>query len=687
MHRASSFPGPLSSLARAELEKFVALVELSNDFIAMADLDQTVIYVNSAGRNMLGIPRDEDVTQHTIADFLTPEGIKSSLEIEQPAVREHGYWQGESTLRDFRTGNPIAVSINSYLVVHPDTGEPLALATVQRDVRTQKKHEMQQTLLASLSAFAMTNDIEDVYQFAVREIRQALGLRSAAISTIAGDGTPAAVASDGDDVEPSSDGVRVPIVDRNKAAGTLLLCSQPSEPLRDDDMRFATAAAAILSTAVARHQAEMRLRFDALHDHLTGLPNRALMFDRLGRALSRSSRSDHRTAVILLDFDHFKMVNDSFGHEGGDDLLRAFVARLTPRLRPSDTIARLGGDEFVIICEPVASEEEALEIARRARDVFNDPFELGGEKLLITASMGVACTAARTNAASEQILRDADTAMYAAKRQRSGTIEMYAPEMRATVMRSFRLAADLQSALEAGEIFPLYQPIVSCKNGKVTAVEALARWRKGGELIPASAFIDAAESSGLIVALGRQMLQRACTEFAQWRSQNAAARNLQLRVNVSARQIVSSTFTANVREALERSGLPATLLGLEITEAVLIDDHELAQRRFADLAEMGVHLLLDDFGTGYSSLAYLHRFGGIRTLKIDRSFVRRLPEVESDAAIVHTIAILAHNLGMDVVAEGVETEEHYRRVGALGCDMAQGYFFGAPGELSKVRCE
>lgn len=668
-------------------------MELSNDFIAMAGLDQHVMYVNAAGRALVGIPPDADVTKLAIADFLSPAGLNRSLEIEQPAVREFGYWQGESTLRNVQTDEEIDVSINSYLVVHPDSGEPLALATVQRDVRAAKQSEHRQRVLASLSNFAIANEIEDIYPRAVTDLKSGLSTGEVTLFAERGDGEfyeAASTSSDAPELKRSlitldaasisSDRscVVVPVLGRTRTVGAIVLRAHERSQFSETDVQFALAVTAILTAAMARHLAEMQLRFDALHDHLTGLPNRALMFDRLQNSLSRSARSKHRVAVILLDLDHFKMVNDSFGHETGDALLRSFASRLRKRVRASDTVARLGGDEFVIVCEDVASETEAVTIAREARSAFSEPFEVHGERLFVAASMGIALSPAGGTTSPAEMLREADTAMYRAKRERLGAIEIYTAEMHASVVQHLQRATALQEALESHAVFPVYQVIVSCKNGEVTAVEALARWREGNRVISAAEFIETAEETGLIVTLGRQILQRSCNEVAALQRRNPDGPRLALRVNVSGRQLVSPTFVSDVVAALENSELDPTLLGLEITEAVLIDDHDLAQRRFRELTDLGVQLLLDDFGTGYSSLSYLRNFGSIGALKIDRSFVKGVHEMPADETIVKTVASLGHAFGMDVIAEGVETREHYERICALGCDYAQGYYNGMP---------
>lgn len=694
----SGLHGPLNALARAELEKFVALVELSNNFIAMAGLDQHVMYVNAAGRALVGLGPDDDVTTMNISDFLTERGLEQSLKVEQPAVRDRGFWQGESTLRHNLSGDAIDVSINSYLVTHPDTGEPLALATVQRDVRPQKRSERRQRMLASLSNFALQNDIEDVYQRTVDELSQTLGRGEVAIYALDAEAQMMCVASSGSrpslrgfsrtrrspSISKDNTQLTVPILGRSRVFGAVVARAEEPETYGQEDLQFCAAVGAIVSAAMARHRAEIRHRLDALHDHLTGLPNRALMLDRLDRALSRAQRTKKHVAVLLLDLDSFKMINDSFGHEAGDDLLRAFAPRLRESVRASDTVARLGGDEFVIICEGIDSEHHALMVSHDAQKAWSLPFEVRGRKLFIVASSGLAISPVDRETSAAEMLREADTAMYRAKQRRLGSVEVYTAEMHSTIAENLQLATDLQEAIESDSLFPVYQPIVDCASRRIVAVECLARWRRGAQSVPAREFIDIAESSGLIVALGKRMLERSCAEMAALRQKIPSASDVILNVNVSARQLLSSSFVKDVLATLERTGFPPSQLALEITEAAIIEDYELAQLRFSELAAHGVKLLLDDFGTGYSSLLYLRTFGAITALKIDRSFVMNIGSVDTDATIVKTVASLGHALGMAVTAEGVETEQQIEYICSLGCDFAQGYLTGRPAPLEEL---
>lgn len=710
-----SLHGPLSALARGVLEKFVALVELSNDFIAMARLDQSVEYVNAAGRRLVGIDPDEDVTQYTIADFLTPEGLSQSVAVEQPAVREHGWWQGESTLRDFRTGEGIPVAINSFLVVHPDTHEPMVLATVQRDIRAQKATERElrdltaqlqiktwrQQVMTGLSTFAITCEIEDLYARVISELADIfagadveLHLWKDDVLRLAGSSANHAQAGSESDgfvreaakhrhptVSSCTSRVAAPILGRANAGGVLALKATGAGAFSDDDAQFLAGISAILAAAAARQDAEMALQFDALHDPLTQLPNRSLMLDRLEHALARARRSNTHVAVVLLDLDNFKMVNDSFGHRTGDELLQAFAPRLRMAVRSSDTVARLGGDEFVVICEGIVSEDEALGVAADIRKAWSEVFEVDHSKLFVAASTGVAVSSADGSSTAAEMLREADTAMYRAKQRRLGGIEIYSAKMHSSIARNLQLATELQEAIESNAIVPAYEPIVDTRTGEIVAVEALARWKRAGELVPASEFIEIAERSGLILSLGSSILERSCNDFALLHRRHPERTPVGLRVNVSVRQLLAPHFVDDVKAILERTGFPPSLLGLEITEAVLIEDHELAEHRFRQITALGIGLLLDDFGTGYSSLLYLRNFAAVSTLKIDRSFVQGILDVETDATIVSMIATLAGAFGMEIVAEGVETEAHFNRVRDLGCHYAQGHFLGRAAPL------
>jgi diguanylate cyclase (GGDEF)-like protein/PAS domain S-box-containing protein len=418
---------------------------------------------------------------------------------------------------------------------------------------------------------------------------------------------------------------------------------------------------------------EQELAHQAFHDSLTGLANQALFRDRVGHALARSTRQGGRTAVLFLDLDNFKRVNDSLGHTAGDELLASVAARLRACLRLSDTPARLGGDEFAVLLEDVVTEAEATMVADRIIESLRLPFGRGAEReVFISASIGIAFPSAGTSA--DQLLSEADLAMYTAKRRGKGRSEVYRTDMHDAIVDRLELEADLRRGLERGELVAHYQPIMSLTSGAITGVEALVRWThpSRGPMQPDS-FIPLAEESGLVVELGRQMLTAACAQVAAWGG------DLSVSVNVSPRQLADDALLDHVREALAGSGLAPHALVLEITETAMMQDTEATIEKLTALKALGVRVAIDDFGTGYSSLSYLQRFP-VDLLKIDRSFVSTLDGGDDEGSLAGTIITLARTLRLRAVAEGVETEDQASALAALGCELAQGYLFAKPAD-------
>ncbi len=472
-------------------------------------------------------------------------------------------------------------------------------------------------------------------------------------------------------------GMWVALTDRQRPFGVLAVHSRVPRAFTDHDRMFLIAVAHILRDAIARHRAEDAARHDALHDALTGLPNRRLLTDRLGHALARSARSGERHAVMFLDVDRFKLVNDSLGHDAGDRLLCLLGPHLCAAVRPSDTVARFGGDEFVVLCENVRDEQHAASLAQRLIDAVRGCFDLDGREHVASASVGVAVTNG-TRCTPEEVLRDADTAMYRAKEGGRGRFAMFDLGMRRRTLARLELEDELRGALAHDDLLVHYQPIHAIDVEVPAMVEALVRWQhpKRGLLSPAT-FIGVAEETNLIVPLGAKVLRQACAQVAHWRNTLPAARELALSVNVSARQIDQPAFVAEVAQALSETGMPAHALHLEITEGVLLQDSSATAATIARLRERGIRIVLDDFGTGYSSLSYLRRFS-LDVLKIDRSFVADLDECIENRIIVATIITMANALGFDVTAEGIETPEQLQALRELGCAYVQGYLLARP---------
>ncbi len=427
-----------------------------------------------------------------------------------------------------------------------------------------------------------------------------------------------------------------------------------------------------------RKLAEQQLHHDAFHDALTGLPNRALFMDHLKLAIARSRRNVQTMfAVIYLDLDRFKVINDSLGHTIGDQLLVGMADRLKTNLRPGDTVARLGGDEFVILIEDITDEKEAVQVAERIQKELTEPFNLSGREVFTTVSLGIAPSSTGYERA-EDILRDADTAMYRAKSLGKSRYEIFDKAMHARAINLLQMETDLRRACEREEFLIHYQPIVALEDFRLRGFEALVRWNhpERGYISPMD-FIPVAEETGLIAQVGEFVLREACRQMQRWQAAYPLDRPLWISINLSSKQFSQGALIAKIANILRETNVNPQCVKLEITESVVMENIETATDMLRQMRALGVQLAIDDFGTGYSSLSYLHRFP-IDTLKIDRSFVTRMTENSENAEIVRTIVVLAQNLGMDVVAEGVETNEQLVLLQKLGCENGQGYFFSKP---------
>jgi diguanylate cyclase (GGDEF)-like protein/PAS domain S-box-containing protein len=420
-----------------------------------------------------------------------------------------------------------------------------------------------------------------------------------------------------------------------------------------------------------------RLAHQAIHDPLTGLPNRTFFIDRIRKTTSRVNRRRHRIAVLFLDVDHFKVINDSLGHEAGDQLLITIGHRLRRMLRPSDTVARFGGDEFTILCPDVDDPSSVMLLAERVLEEVARPVLLADNEVFVTASIGIACSGHSTET-PETLVRDADTAMYRAKDQGRHRAEFFDQRSRARTLEHLHTGNALHRALERREFELHYQPILELETGRVVGFEALVRWRhpERGLVMPIE-FIGLAEETGLIVPIGAWVLETACIQVARWQAARPDDRPLSISANVSPRQLAEPSFPEQIERVLAHSGIRPGTLWLEITETTLMHDTESASSALRALRTQGIHLAVDDFGTGYSSLSHLKRFP-IEALKIDQSFIRGLADNAEDAAIVTAVISLAHALGLSSTAEGVETPEQLAALRTLGCELAQGHLFAKP---------
>ncbi len=448
----------------------------------------------------------------------------------------------------------------------------------------------------------------------------------------------------------------------------------------DDDgaLGFVSATARDISERMAL-QAQLERQVN--HDPLTGLPNRALLFDRIHRASGNLGvESDHHMALLFIDLDHFKSINDNLGHSVGDQLLSAISRRVRTVVRPGDLVGRFGGDEFVVLCEQVESLDAATAVAARIAATLEAPFRVESHDITVGVSIGIAF--ADQPADAEAILRDADAAMYRAKSGGRGQWVVFDEELRRTAAARSELESDLRRTHPAKDMELHYQPIVACDTHVVTGVEALLRWRRNGELVPPGTFMQVAEETGLITSIGEWVVREACSQLARWRGRSGWE-HLRVGVNVSARQVQRAGFAAMVKSALDDAGVDPGSLGIEVTETVLVNDELTAAGVLAELRGLGLSVAIDDFGTGYSSLTYLHRLP-VDVVKLDRSFVEGIHRDDQKRSIVEAVVNLCGALGLTSVAEGVETQTELEVLTGLGCTSAQGNLLSVPlpvGEL------
>ncbi len=427
-----------------------------------------------------------------------------------------------------------------------------------------------------------------------------------------------------------------------------------------------------------RKALEDELKHQAFHDSLSGLANRALFLDRLEHALARAARSQSLLAVLFLDLDDFKLVNDSFGHAAGDDLLVAVAGRLTKSLRVGDTAARFGGDEFAVLLEEVSGFEEANQVAERIITALRVPLTVEDHQVQVHASIGIAVSPAGAEGPAE-LLQAADVAMYSAKSRGKGRYEVYQPALQQAVLERLERTADLQRAVDRQEFVVHYQPIVTLDgNATINGVEALVRWRhpERGLLLPKE-FIPLAEDTGLIIPLGRWVLLEACQQARQWQLNHKLSDAFHVSVNISARHFAHDGLVEDVSNALKAGGLDPGSLVLEITESVLVQDADSVIARMLELKLLGVSFAIDDFGTGYSSLSYLKRFP-IDILKVDKSFVDDVGESEDSGALAEAIVQLGNTLNLQTVGEGIEQVRQVEGLRSLGCQFGQGFYFAKP---------
>ncbi|HWK25850.1 MAG TPA: bifunctional diguanylate cyclase/phosphodiesterase [Solirubrobacter sp.] len=642
-----------------------AVLEGLPDATVAAGRDGRIVFANVRAEQLFGYDHDELLGRPVSA--LWPERLREryTRNMELYFATDHPL---RFTLRadGLRRDGSEFVGEMSWGIVETEAG-PLLLA-IGRDMTAHrealgrvKRQSAQAAAVAGLGERALAGaDVADLAEEAVERLRETLPLTGA---SVVGDGEPLASWGSG------GDGLRFEVRTGDEVFGEVGVVAE--RPLDADQENFLRGVANVLATAMGRLRGEERMRHEALHDPLTGLANRALCRERLIHALARTDRGEGAACVLFIDLDGFKTVNDLYGHAAGDVLLIALARRLVATVRPADTVARLGGDEFVVVCEEIDAST-AIALGHRIAEAIHEPLDVDGVEHRLTASIGIALGAAGRRD-PDALLADADAAGYRAKAEGRGRVEVFDTRLRRHARERLRTAAALERALALGQMRLAFQPIVRLGDGAVVGHEALLRWdAPGGVLSSPAEFVPIAEESAVIVELGAWTLMQACHETAAAFGTGDAP---WISVNVTRRQLAQPNLPTLVAETLRSSGLPGHRLRLEVKEAVLLGAPRIARRNLDELRRQEVGLALDNFGTGYSSLRDLP----VACVKIDRSFVAQLGTSAGDEAITAAIVSLARALGIEAIAEGVETEVQAARLRALGCPLAQGYLFGAPG--------
>ncbi|HEU0016420.1 MAG TPA: EAL domain-containing protein [Longimicrobium sp.] len=667
-------------------EYFRSLIENASDVITVLEADGTVRYHSPAIERLLGYapdalagtsafsgahPDDRAALEDAFARAAAAPGAVVGVTYRNR--HQQGGWR---VLESTATNLLDAPAVAGIVVNSRDVTERAVAEEALRESETRFR-----TVVESLGEALLITDLDDVVQYANPRVEEVYGWRPDELLgrrgyevLIPGEDVSVFLERMGRRVDGVAERYEMRAARKDGSTGWIEVHGSP----------FRNAAGEIVGTVGAitditdRKRVEEQLAHDALHDALTGLPNRALFLDRLGHALERIRRNRGAPfAVLFLDVDRFKLINDSLGHGTGDELLREIGARLAHSLRPGDTVSRFGGDEFTIMLEGVGTAVEATHVADRLLQALGMPFSLGGREVFTSASIGIALCASG-EARAEDLLRNADAALGRAKTQGKGRYEVFDRQMHAAALRRLQMETDLRRALVQDELALLYQPVVHLASGRIVGFEALARWRhpEHGTIQPAD-FIPVAEETGLIVPLGRWVLDQACQVLAGWQAFAHGNPPLTMAVNLSAKQFLQKDLVEQVARTVRDCGLAPGSLLLEITETVLIDKAEAALATLGALRELGVQFHLDDFGTGYSSLGYLERFP-IDVVKIDRTFVHGMEREARRARFVAGITAFARNLGVGVVAEGVDAAEQPALLRGLGCDYAQGFHFSPP---------
>ncbi len=656
--------------------------------VALVSLDGRRFRANRSLCEMLG-SSEEDLLGDNYLQHVHPDDREISTEHFQ-RVLEEGTGSYELERRYLRTDGSVVWHLTSVSMIQDSKDNPSHFICLHQDITERK--EAEEKLRQSEKRFrSLTQNASDI--ITLLEVDGTIKYESPSIERILGYRPEELVGKNAFDYVHPDDLQQVLSAFAEGLANPELYSSTEYRfRHRDGSWRYVESIVSNLlddpdvgelvvnsRNITERKHIEEQLKHQALHDLLTDLPNRQLFMDRLKQALRRTKRRKGRkkVGVLFMDLDNFKVVNDSLGHEIGDRLLVAVAERLKGCLRPEDTLARFGGDEFTVLIDKVEDPADAVRVARRIIEAHREPFVLAGQQLFVKPSIGISLGEAHTTPSPEEMLRDADTAMYRAKKEGLGYL-VFEPVMYEQALRRLKMENELQRAIESEEFVVHYQPIVDFESGEVHRVEALVRWQhpERGLLNP-SEFLADAEESGLVIPMGERVLEEACRQGQRWQEEDSRIPPLVVSVNLSARQLSHPDLMKTVEQVLRETGFEASRLSLDITETIYIKVLEGNTAVLDGLKRLGVCISIDDFGVGYSSLSYLKRLPA-DVLKIDKSFVAGIGTDEEDTAIIRMIVDLAHTLGMKVVAEGVESEGQAVQLKEMGCDLGQGYHFTKP---------
>jgi len=655
------------------LEKAVETMQLG---LTISDVQRVIRYVNPAEAHMHGYRPEELIGQSV--QILAPPGLGQPMTVEK--MRDLSSWkrQSQNVRKD---GSLFPVELLSDVVRNND-GDPIAVVTISQDISERLRLERELRESEERYALAIAGAADGIWDWELRTDRIVYSERWKRMLGCADQDVSDSPEEWFSRVHPDDlPRLKQDIAD-HLTGRTAHLETEHRLRLRDRSYRWmicrgmAIYDEAGLPTRMAGSLTDITDR--KVYDPLTHLPSRALFMDRLNNTLARSRRWENTCfAVLYLDIDRFKTVNDSLGHIAGDKLLSRLARILEKSVRSGDTVARMGGDEFALLIEEISSEDEAVQVYQRIEKHLEEPFMMDGFEIFCSVSVGIALSSLEYESGQE-IMRDADTAMYRAKALGRARYQVFDRTMREHVLHRLRLEQELRRALENREFEVYYQPIITTDSGRIISMEALVRWQhpRRGILLP-DEFIPVAEETGLIVPLGEFVMREACRQMFVWQRSLNLATPFKIHVNVSPRQFRRSDFFELVRDILLATDFDAANLEIEITETVFIEDQDAAERTMKRLQELGVRVCIDDFGVGYSSLSYLHRFP-VNSLKIDRSFICRLGREHKAREMVRAIVNLAQELGMSVIAEGVEEQADLECLRQLNCRYYQGYSYSRP---------